>query len=361
MTDNQFDMDYPSKPDFALSVQRLKAWLEGEIVDRVPVNFRLPEVVLPREEGKSLEDTWMNAEGNVTSFAKSLSRRQLQGETFPIYCPNLGPWISSVVWGGRLVFEDTTSYMEEPSFKNYAEIPNKFQINFSGLYFKKIIEMTELSLDIGKGLFQTGYTDLHGGLDCLSGLRGTENLLMDFYDYPNDVIRVQEMVTQEFIRMFDYFNTRLRECGQLSSNWLNLPFAERMHVPSCDTAYMMSPDQFATFEIPFLIQEMSVMDVNIFHVDGIGVARHIDAILELPGLNAIQWVQGAGNDKPILKWKKLIQKILDKGKSVIAILKVKELEGFIDAFPDPKGILIYFDESLTEDSEREVIRRIDRW
>lgn len=48
------------------------------------------------------------------------------------------------------------------------------------------------------------------------------------------------------------------------------------------------------------------MTHNIFYLDGRGVARHLDAILELPNVNAIQWVQGVGLDQPILQWIPLI-------------------------------------------------------
>ena len=78
---------------------------------------------------------------------------------------------------------------------------------------------------------------------------------------------------------------------------------------------------------------------NIFHLDGRGVARHLDAILELPNVNAIQWVQGVGLDQPILQWTPLIRKIQAAGKSVVVDLTVQELEPFIDAVA-PEGILL---------------------
>ena len=44
------------------------------------------------------------------------------------------------------------------------------------------------------------------------------------------------------------------------------------------------------------------MTHNIFHVDGKGVARHLDAILSVPQVHALQWVQGVGDDLPIMQW-----------------------------------------------------------
>lgn len=59
------------------------------------------------------------------------------------------------------------------------------------------------------------------------------------------------------------------------------------------------------------------MTHNIFHMDGKGVAHHMDAILELPNVQAIQWVQGVADDMPIMQWTPLIQKIQAAGKSVV--------------------------------------------
>ena len=59
------------------------------------------------------------------------------------------------------------------------------------------------------------------------------------------------------------------------------------------------------------------MTHNIFHLDGKGVARHLDEILNVPEIQAIQWVQGAGADQPILPWLPLIKKIQTAGKGVV--------------------------------------------
>ena len=59
------------------------------------------------------------------------------------------------------------------------------------------------------------------------------------------------------------------------------------------------------------------MTHNIFHVDGKGMLRHLDRILEVPQIQAIQWVQGVGDDLPILQWLPVIRKIQAAGKGVV--------------------------------------------
>ena len=106
-------------------------------------------------------------------------------------------------------------------------------------------------------------------------------------------------------------------------------------------------------------REMVHMTHNVYHVDGKGVARHLDRILELPNLHAIQWVQGMGDDLPIMQWVPLIKRIQAAGKSVMVDLTHDELEDFIAAV-EPKGILLTM-ASENEDEELVILKRVSEW
>ncbi len=51
----------------------------------------------------------------------------------------------------------------------------------------------------------------------------------------------------------------------------------RMHIPSCDFSTMISQDFFNEFGLPLLQREVKTMTQNVFHMDGKGVARHLDS------------------------------------------------------------------------------------
>ncbi|MGL4651304.1 MAG: hypothetical protein ACRC1H_18000, partial [Caldilineaceae bacterium] len=76
-------------------------------------------------------------------------------------------------------------------------------------------------------------------------------------------------------------------------------------------------------------------------------------------LQAIQWVQGVGRDKPILQWLPLIQRIQAAGKSVVVDLERDELEPFLDAMR-PEGIYLCL-ASANEEDELAVLSRLSRW
>ena len=100
------------------------------------------------------------------------------------------------------------------------------------------------------------------------------------------------------------------------------------------------------------------MTHNVFHVDGKGVANHIDRILAMPEINAIQWVQGMGDHLPIMQWVPFIKKIQAAGKSVVVDLHLDELESFISEM-DPKGLLLCI--AADEKFQPEIIKRIEKW
>ena len=122
---------------------------------------------------------------------------------------------------------------------------------------------------------------------------------------------------------------------------------------------MISNDSFKEYELPVLKEEVKMMTHNIFHVDGKDVARHIDDILAIDEIQAIQWVQGVGDDKPIMQWLPFIKKIQAAGKSVIVDLAITELEEFIVNM-DPKGLYLCISTSDCEEQQR-IIERITRW
>jgi len=140
---------------------------------------------------------------------------------------------------------------------------------------------------------------------------------------------------------------------------MGVPSFGKMHIPSCDFAFMISSKQFVRYQLDLNRREMAHMDHNVYHVDGKGVARHIDLILGLPKLHAIQWVQGMGDDTPIMQWVPLIKRIQAAGKSVMVDLTHGELEDFIAAVR-PEGILLTM-ASVDEEEERAILKRVAQW
>ena len=356
-----FDLALESKPDFGAAMQRIYAWYEHEIIDRPPVRFTRHNAEYETQEHskkdrwKTLKDRWFDTEYQIEWFSKQIEGKTFNGETFPIFWPNLGPNVFASFYGCRVEFGEVTSWAE-PILSGY-DLP--LEINWQNEYLEKLEEMTRFALDISKGKFIVGYTDLHPGIDCLAALRGSERLCIDLYEHPDGIKKYLDVITGDFFKTFDQFDAELKNKQQPSVSWMAIPSFGKSHIPSCDFANMISKRHFAEFVYPILEQETRAMSHNIFHVDGKGVARHLDMILELPNLQAIQWVQGVGNDLPIMQWVPLIKRIQAAGKSVVVDLQKQELEGFIGQVK-PEGILLCL-ASEDEDEEESILKCVAKW
>ncbi len=357
----RWSIELESKPDFDQAIDRVYAWYEQQIIDRPPVRFTRHNAEYEAADGvwkdgwRDQKDKWFDEEYQIEKFVTQVRGKHYLGETFPIYWPNLGPNIFAALYGSHLEFAEVTSWAAPILF----DYDRTVTLDWQSEYLRKLESLTRCALEVCQGQFIVGYTDLHPGLDWLAALRGTESLLLDLVDRPDRLLPFLEIGTPDFLALFDHFDAILKAAGQPSITWMGIPSFGKMHIPSCDFSAMISPRHFKRFALPALLNEVQHMTHNIFHVDGKGVARHLDTILQMPNVQAIQWVQGVGDDLPIMQWVPLIKRIQAAGKSVVVDLSPAELEEFIGAVR-PEGIFLTM-ASEDEAEEQAILKRIARW
>ena len=110
------DLELQTKPDFVQAMERVYAWYEGEILDRVPVRFAGHNeefnVIDQSDKWNSLRDRWFDVEYRVETFLAGVREKPFLGETFPVFWPNLGPNVFAAMLGGELQFGEVTSWIE---------------------------------------------------------------------------------------------------------------------------------------------------------------------------------------------------------------------------------------------------------
>jgi len=361
---NKWHIEIEGMPRFDLAMKRIEAWYENEIIDRPPIRFFAHNAFLEqatediahlsRDEKKKW---WFNSELQVDLYIKSIDGKRFHGETFPVFFPNLGPDVYAAFYGAELEFGEVTSY-SIPCVRDWSDV-NNLKFDPKNKYFQKIEELTRYAIERCKGKYLVGYTDLHPGLDCVAAWRDPLQLCYDLYDFPEQVRNLSKLAIDDFEDIYDYFDKLLKENGHLSVSWMGIPSYGRMHIPSCDFSALISRELFQEFGLPILQQEVKTMTNNIFHVDGAGVAKHLDAILSVPEIHALQWVQGVGENYPILQWIPFIKKLQNRKIPVIVDLSLQDLNDFMDVM-EPEGIYLWV-ATGSEDEEIEVLKRIERW
>ena len=355
-------MELQGKPDFESALRRIEAWFNHEALDRPPVRFAEHNAdfagskTLATRTWPNLKARWFDVEFQVDFFLESIRGRRFYGETFPVFWPNLGPNVYAAFHGLELDFGEVTSWIRH-TVRDWDDL-GRLRFSQENEYFQSIENLTRVALEKCLSLFMVGYTDLHGSLDCAADWRDPQQLCLDIVDNPEKVHAMVRLANENFLPVFDHYHEVLKAHGQLSVTWMGIPSRGKMHIPSSDFTALTSTETFCEFYFPTLLNETRHMTHNIFHVDGAGVLRHLDHILSVPEIQAIQWVQGVGDDLPILQWLDLIRRIQAAGKGVVVDLQLHELEDFI-AVMKPRGLYLCIaaDEKLQPD----ILKRLEKW
>lgn len=349
------------KPDMEMCLKRIYAWFEQDIIDRVPVRFSVHNSFIKGSEtAKSFsnyKERWFDHEYQVVNYKNSIEGISLKGETFPVFFCNLGPNIYSAYFGEELFYDDVTAWTGH-SVKSWDDL-EKLKFSYDNLYFKKTEELMHTALQMCGSDFLVGYTDLHGGMDCVAGWRNPEDLCIDLYDYENEVKKAVSLADSRFLEVFDRFDDTLKHNGQLSITWMGIPSFQKLHIPSCDFSSMISPSQFEEFCLPSIKMEIAHMDQNVFHLDGEGVARHLDMILELPEITAIQWVPSPNHPNGVFAYMDLYKKIQSAGKSLVLDIEPRELDEFMQNM-SPQGLYLCMNVTDGEQQDR-ILDKLEKW
>jgi len=349
------------KPDYAESKRRLDAWWRREVLDRAPVHItiRREKPFLPPPEWRhaSPRERWLDVEYQAERALASCANTLYLGDAMPVAWPNLGPEVFTAWYGAGLEFTDTTSW-SVPILHDWAEA-DRLRLDMDNFYFRKMVELTDAFIEKGRGRFITGLTDFHPGGDHLAALRDPQNLAVDVIEHPEEIKRLLKRAEADYFRAYDVFYRKLRSAGLPISTWIPVVADGRFYVPSNDFSCMISKEQFDDLFLPGLAAECRFLDHSIYHLDGPGALRHLDSILSIEELDALQWVCGAGNEG-FARWAWVYQRAKEAGKGVVVSVHVGELDDVFRALR-PEGCWLSVS-GVTNPAEAEhVLRRVARW
>jgi len=350
-----------TKPDADLSMRRWEAWWVGEIVDRPPVTLRLkPERPwsLPTKRHASVREAWLDVEFRVEQFAAVAEQQEWFADGLPILFPNLGPEVLASVFGAEIEYSEESGW-SVPRSASCREIVG-LEPDWDNPCWSAVERMISLSLEAGAGKWITGYTDMHTNADLLAALRDPQELCMECLDDPDAVREACEWVTPIALEAYERQVAPILAAGQPVATWLPAPAWGRQFVPNCDFNALIGPELFRELVLPSIHRETDAMDRNIFHLDGPSALPHLDAVLEIPNLHALQWVYGAGHE-PASRWIDVYRRALDRGLSVQAIcVDLEDAKSVMGALP-AKGVWLDVGGAYDRETAEAFLRDVGRW
>ena len=351
------------KPDYGETKERIDAFWECELIDRPVVQFTQPkpldqQVPLPVSDHATPADRWLDAEFQTESHVARLSNQEFLGDTLPIAYPNLGPEVFSALYGCPMHFGDYGTSWSDPILHDWARA-DEIRLDLQSPYLKKLLEMTDLLLQAGKNKFIVGMTDWHPGGDWLAALRDPQNLAIDMIAHLDDVRRMLTMAEADYFLIYDMFYNELRAAGQPITTWMRLLSDERFYVPSNDFSCMISSEMFDDVFLPGIINECRFYTHSIYHLDGPNALRHLDSLLSIPELNAIQWVPGAGN-LGFSRWIGVYQRVQAAGKGIQVSCTYDDIAQVMETL-DPHGLYLSVSDVPSREAGLNMLRRLENW
>jgi hypothetical protein len=301
---------------------------------------------------------WMDIDYQVECADISAANTYWAGDGLPTFMPNLGPEILTACYGAELEFTESTSW-SKPILSHWDDI-RQLKINPENEYLQCILAMTRRALEAGRGRFVVGLTDIHPGADLAASFRDPQQLCIDLVSEPE---RVKELLNRIYCAFFEFYKLNdnvIREARQtITTSWLPL-YAEnqRYYIPSCDFSIMVSTEMFREFFLPELTAEIEWLDHSIYHLDGPGALRHLDTLLDIDKLDAIQYVYGDGA-KPASRWMHVYQRIQEAGKNIQVSVEPWEIDLFMESL-HPEGVMLQTSARSMEEADF-ILRKIAKW
>jgi hypothetical protein len=175
-------------------------------------------------------------------------------------------------------------------------------------------------------------------MDILATFRTSEELLYDLYDYPEEITRLMEEIQNLWYRYYEEINEVLQPDNNGFTDWSAIYSDKPSYVIQSDFSYMISPKMFELFVKPELENTCKKLDNSIYHLDGVGQLAHLDSLLKVKELDAIQWVPGDGKQDQT-QWPEVYRKINRAGKNIQLMHGLHCIDVVSEQIGTTKGIL----------------------
>lgn len=336
----------------------IKWWNRQGLAFAVTAPADKPWADLPKPDDQTdPEQHWMNPVYRARNGAYKLSRTFHGGEAYPYLDTNTGPGNLANCLGSQPGFTFGTVWYH-PCINDPDTYP-PIVFDPGNVWFHRQMAIIEEAVRMTEGRFIVGMPDLIENIDILAAMRDPQTLMMDMIERPNLVSKRVDEINTAYFEVFDRYHAKIL------TPWGGNAFAAfgiwgpgKTAKVQCDASAMFSPDMFARFVVPALTRQCQWLDYSMYHLDGPQCICHVDHLLSIEPLNAIQWTPGAANPTggdPC--WHPMYKRILAGGKGVQIYSKASDVLPLLDTIGS-RGVFVKTNVK-TEAEARELLSSIN--
>lgn len=295
-----------------------------------------PEPAVPTPSQANCHDFSVTPAEIIDRIDYELSKVQYLGDAFPVLNMNFfGPGVVAAFLGARLDNSSGRVWFHPNEILPISEL--HFEYDGNNKWLQRIKNIYLEGNKRWQGQVLMSIPDLGGVLDILSTFRPAENLLYDLYDYPDEVKRCTWEIHELWHRYYNELDEVLQPINHGYSDWLQIYSDKPAYVLQSDFSYMISPEMFEEFTKPEIECSCKRLANSIYHLDGTGQLAHLDLLLGIENLKAVQW--GPGHGKPDQsEWPEVQRKIIKAGKRIQIDCGFEGLAKVVEQIGTQKGI-----------------------
>ena len=301
--------------------------VEGGYLDQICQGkyYNMPEEL----KWKDMEDKYQNPQRIVDRYRYFCQTHAFLGESFPNLNIDFGPGSLASYLGSEIGFKEDTVWFNK-CLDGWDGVP-KLTFDPENKWFKKHLQLAKDCQALAGDDFYVDMPDLMENIDVLASLRGAQDILFDLLDEPEMIgERIQE-VTDIYYEYYDRFYDVIKdEEGGNAYTVFQIWGPGRTVKLQCDFSAMMSPEDFRKYIQPSLRSQSENVDHVLYHLDGPAAIKHMDALMEIEEIDALQWTSGdAGPDGTLPDWDVIYDKAIAAGKSIWVKVYSGEFEDWI--------------------------------
>ncbi|HIJ74472.1 MAG TPA: hypothetical protein HPP83_10270 [Candidatus Hydrogenedentes bacterium] len=324
--------------EFPRIAGRFEAWWAQDVLDRPvfigAVNADPRRPITRRLDLLEDPDRWLEAK------LADMAQLHRVGDALPFVRVDFGPGVLGALFGAETERGPDTVWTHPFIADDWSNEPD-WTVKKDHPWRQQMRALLERVANDGPGRYLVCSPDLFGPADVLLSLRGATKLCMDVIERPNRVCRALDA-------MYPAWHTAFRGLCDLTVgrgagliHWLMVWSNEVYTVPACDFCCMIGPDEFERVCLPDIARQAATIGRAVFHLDGSAAARHLDPLLEVPEIKAIQYIPEKSAPS-VLPWIDMFKKIQRRGRSLLINTPPEEVLE-LRAQLRPEGLAIWVD------------------
>ena len=246
---------------------------------------------------KNMFDKYRDARRIAERYRYWAQTHAFLADSFPNVELDFGPGSIAAYLGSDIEFSPNTVWFT-PCVDDWEGHP-PLRFDPENKWFKEHVQLFRDVRRLAGDDFYLAIPDLMENIDVLASLRSAQEALYDMVEEPEETMERIRQVQSLYYRYYDAFydlasrdeDGRKGSCYTVFQIW---GYGKTVKL-QCDFSAMMGPPHFRNFIQEALTEQARCADNVLYHLDGPDAIKHLPALMEIDGIDALQWTAGSYN------------------------------------------------------------------